>query len=285
MGVAEDEFDDVFGAEEVEENLEAEETEEQEEQEEAEEVAKTDPSLPKGYMTKEAWIEAGKNPEDWVSPEVFVETRKRIEETNRLRRELRAKEEEFNNRIKNLNALQQKQLSRQRQDLLDRRDEAIDTADKAEVKRLDKELKSLDEEAELIAEKEEASPQKPAEVVEWENDNPWCHNPDDPRLAVAQKAWQEAQADVIAGKRTIAGALRLVDKAVAAVDVDDKKPAKRTPTPMVDSSKTTASTRNDGPSISWKDLTRDELAIYDDLYQGMSKKDYLQAVADSRKGA
>jgi len=37
---------------------------------------------------------------------------------------------------------------------------------------------------------------------------------------------------------------------------------------------------------SWKSLTREEVAIYDEIYSdlGMTKKEYLQTVADSRKG-
>jgi hypothetical protein len=239
----------------------------------------------KGWMSKEAWIESGKVPEEWVSEDVFKERSLRIKETSRLKSEIKQKEADFDNRIKNLNTLQQAQLSRQREELLARRDEAIGVADKAEVKKIDGQLKELDKEADLVADKQQIEQQKPPEIVEWENDNPWINDESDPRGNVARETFQNA----IASGRTLAGALRIVDAKMRELAVDgeqDKEPAKKKPpVSMADSSSSTPS-KNNSHSLSWSSLNSIEQSIYDEIFapSGVSKKDYLQTVADERRG-
>ena len=57
-----------------------------------------DKPAPRGYMSKEAWVESGKDPDEWVSEEVFKERGERIKQTTKLQKE-------FDNQIKNLNLL------------------------------------------------------------------------------------------------------------------------------------------------------------------------------------
>jgi hypothetical protein len=162
-------------------------------------------------MSKEAWVAAGKPEDEWVSPEVFKERTQRIQSESRLKREIREREQEFESRLKNVNLLAQAQLERQRRELLSQRDDMIDVADKEGVKRIDKELVDLEKQQKLVAEEERPAIQKPPEVLEWESENQWCMDINDPRTPIAQQAFKEA---VQSGK-TIAGALRAADKAVA----------------------------------------------------------------------
>src|SRR5690606_21375034 len=137
------------------------------------------------HMSKEAWTAAGKDPGEWVSEDVFKERTLRIKNEQRLKRALAETKEDFDNRLKNLNMLSQAQLERQRQELLSRRDDAIDTADKATVKRLDKEIDAIDKEVALVTEKKPEQNTKPPEIAEWEEENPWIFDEDDPRVKVA----------------------------------------------------------------------------------------------------
>jgi hypothetical protein len=217
---------------------------------------------PRGYMSKDAWIEAGRDPEDWVSPEVFKERGERIK--------MKA---EYDNRFKNLSMYYQKQMELQRNDLLARRDEAIDTADKAAVKKIDKELKELDEIEQLNKVEDAPAIVKPPEVVEWEEENPWCNDPSDPRLALAQRVYKAA---VNSGK-TPATALRMVDKELAAKFIDTS----RKPAQIAEGSRQSSGKHDDGkPSMAT--LTSEERKIWEaGIFE--SKDDFLKAVQDDRK--
>lgn len=217
----------------------------------------------KGYISsKEDWVASGKDPDDWVSPEVFKERGERIK--------MKA---EYDNRFKNLSMYYQKQMEIQRNDLLARRDEAIDTADKAAVKRLDKELKELDEIEQLNKVEDAPAIVKPPEVVEWEEDNPWCHDIKDPRLALAQRVFKSA----IDQGKTPATALRMVDKEIAAKFIDKS----RKPAQIAEGSRAAPGRGDDGkPSMS--NLSAEEKKIWEaGIFD--SKDDFLKAVQDDRK--
>lgn len=238
--------------------------------------------VPSGYMTKDAWIAAGKDPDEWVSPEVFKERTQRIKETSRLKRELAERERDFEERLKNVNLLAKAQIQREIEKLQAVRDEAIDLSDRDAVKAADKRIKELDKEMALVDEKEVAQVKKPPEVIEWEEENPWINDNDDPRTPIAQKVFAEA---LSAGK-TMAYALRAAEKAVEKAVQDEPRDVRKKPAvSMSDSPRGTVS-KNDSPSISWSQLTRDEEEIYNSLLSSsMSKKDYLKAVSDDRRSS
>jgi hypothetical protein len=268
-------IEDVFSDVLPEETNEVEETE-----------SKQEEPKPSGYISsKEEWIAQGKDPEDWVSPEVFKERTQRIKETSRLKRELADTRADFDNRLKNNNLLAQAQLARQREELLSKRDDAIDIADRAAVKRFDKQIDDLDRESELAAEKPAIQQVKPPEVVEWEEENSWIDDITDPRTAIAQKAYVDA---VNAGK-TVAGALRAADKAILNIrqEVKTEEIRKKAPVSMADSSRSANVSRNDSPSLSWGQLTSEDKTMYHEFFEhtGMTQKDFLKTVADQRKGA
>lgn len=225
-----------------------------------------DDSAPRGYMSKEAWIAAGKDPDKYVSKEVYIERGERI----KMRQQL---EKDFDNRIKNLNLLHQAQIKTMREDLLAKRDEAIDTADKAAVKGYDKQLKELDDMEDLVKDQQQPSQvQKPPEVVEWEQENPWIFNADDPRVALANRIYTKA----IEEGKTVAGALRAVDKEIDQKFIDkSKKPAQ-----IAESSRPTGG--SDKQRITMSSLTAEEKKIWD---AGIftSEKSFLKAVEDDRK--
>lgn len=276
MSEAAEEFDfeDAF---EVDENLVADKPQDEEEKPVVEHDDKA--PAPKMHIDKDTWIAQGRDPAKWVSPELFAEQTKRINSENRLNQRLRQQERDFENRLKNVNTFQQSQIDRLRRELEGKRDDAIDIADKGEVKRLDKELKELDDMEELAKPVEAAPSNLPPEVAEWNAENQWltADHPLRPQL--------NAEYDrVIKSGKTIYSALKAVDTLAAQLLKQEPAQIKKQPRAIVDSPKGAVTKSQE--DTSWKSLTRQEVDIYNEVYAdlGMSKKDYLQAVADSRKG-
>jgi hypothetical protein len=223
----------------------------------------------KGYMDKDAWVAAGKDPEEWVSPEVFKERGIRIEETSKLRKQLSQIQQEADNRIANLNKLHRIQLENERNKLLVDRDNAIETADKAEVRRLDK---ALEENQELQKDLQDV-PQKPPAVAEWEAENPWIYDPEDPRTAPAIAAFTEAAK---AGK-TEAMCIIAAERAASKISVSAPV-VKRTPTSAADAPK--ARQVSGGKiQLTMKDISSEERQMRSFF---SSEAEFLKAVADSR---
>ncbi len=145
------------------------------------EVIKEEKTAPRGYMSKEAWIESGKPADEWVSEDVFKERGERIKQAARLQKE-------HDNEIKNLKLLHQINLKNQREELMARRDNLIEEADKDGVKAIDKQLAELDK-LDDIAKDTPVQQSKPSEVIAWEAANPWCNDPKDPRLGIANRTY------------------------------------------------------------------------------------------------
>lgn len=269
-------------AEEIEDafDLTEEEILEEEQQEEEEEEKEEEKPKPSGYMTKEAWIASGKDPDEWVTEDVFKERTLRIKNESRLKRELAEREKEFDNRIRNLNALTQSQIKRLEAQLQAQRDEAIEVGDKAAVKSLDRQIHEVQEEAKLLDEPKAVDQRDPA-IIEWEAENPWVNDLEDPRRPIAIEAFTKAQN---AGK-SLAMCLIAADKSVSGYEPERQE--KRKMPQMADSSKSTISSKSDSPTLTWSQLKNDEITLYEELFEpeGMSKKDFLKTVADQRRGA
>jgi hypothetical protein len=262
MSDVQENLDDVFedGAD-LTEEVEAEE-----ETKEVEEESSSD--LPRGYMTKEAWVASGKDPEDWVSPEGFKLRGEHIKQTQALKRD-------FDNQIKNLSLFHQIQLKNQREELLSKRDDAIDVADKAAVKAFDKQLKDLDD-IEKLNTPEPTATTKAPEILEWEQENDWSQDPNDPRLKIANKVFQEA----ISSGKTYATALRMVDKKISETFSSKQTNVRQ----IAEGSRTAGGKRDDVGTLSMKNLTREEQHAWDSgLYD--NEKDFLKTVALYRKEA
>lgn len=269
--MTEEELQEEFGLPVEEEEAEAEEVETEEaEQPEPEPEGDKPADLPKGYMTQEEWVAAGNDPDEWRSPEVFKERGYWLKKQREMK-------QEFENRIENLNTLQQAQLTMQRQELTRRRDEAIDMADKEAVRGFDKQIKTLDDQAALVA-KQPAQQQQveiPPVVQQWNQRNPWINDDKDPRTAYAQRLFAKSLNETGDYEQ----AVRTVDAAIA-THFGQKK--KATPAPVEDGK--TRSRGKDAPQITFNDLTAQEQKIWDSgLFA--NKSDFLKAVADDRKGA
>lgn len=239
----------------------------------APEIEKVQDETIKGFMSKEDWVASGKDVADWRDP---IEFRHRGEMI-KLRNEMTRERDE---QIKNLNLLHNIRLEREREDLLRLRDDAIDIADKAEVKRIDKQLESNYQQAALV--KDPVAVNKAPEIEEWEAENPWCLDPTDPRLELANRVCSAA----LSKGATLAKALREVDKAVAAKFVSPQKQS----TQMVEGSRTAGGKRDAGGVI-WAELSAEELDAWSTgMFNNPKDKDggkaaFLKTVANGRKGS
>ena len=265
--------------EEINEALKLEETEEESPEPE---IDHKEPA-PKLHISKDDWVKQGRDPELWVPPDVFKERTQRINETSKLKQEnqrLRAEREEDNRRLTNVAFLQQQQITRLRADLESRRDDAIDVGDRTAVKAFDRQLRDLDTEESLIKEPPKQQLNIPAEVQEWNEENEWL-TADHPLKPIANDVFAKA----IEQGKTIAGALRLVDKELAKHKDEpvQKKVASRS---IVDSPSRAAVSRSDSAGLRMSDCTREERDMFNEFYKpsGISEKEFLKSVSESRKG-
>lgn len=272
--------EDIREAFEIDEELEdqdlPDESEDEGDQEEAIEQQEAPKSgADKMFIDKETWVKQGRDPELWVSPEVFRERTERI----KLKSQLNQQQRDFERRLELNNRMHQVQLDRQRQELESRKENAILEADTKEVKRIDKELRDIDELEQSIKPVPVAQSNIPPEVIEWNAENQWL-TADHPLRGQINEAYSNA----IAEGKTIAGALRAVDR-LAAQLLKSEPAQKKQPRSIVDSPKGAAVVKSQS-NLSWDSLTSQEKSIYDELYAdaGVSKKEYLQSVADSKKG-
>ena len=270
----EQEFD--LEDEEINEALKQEESEEEVPEPESKEPA------PKMHISKDDWVASGRDPAKWVSPELFAETTRRINDTNRLKQEnarLRAEREEDVRRLTNVTFLQQQQITRLRTEKERELDDAMEVGDKAAARSLMKEIKDLDTEESLIKEAPQQQTNIPPEVQEWNEENEWL-TADHPLKPIANEIFSKAMSQ---GK-TIAGALRLVDKELA--KHKDEPVQKKTPTKSIVDSPRGAVGKSDGVTIRLEDCTREEKDMYNEFYKGTGAtlKEFLKDVSIARKG-
>jgi hypothetical protein len=270
-----DEFD--LEDEEVDEALEQEETEETPEPKHSEPAVKM-------HISKDEWIAQGRDPELWVPPEVFKERTQRINETSKLKQEnarLKAEREEDARRLTNVAFLQQQQITRLKADLEARRDDAIDVGDRTAVKAYDRQLRDLETEESLIKEQPKQQASIPPEVQEWNQENPWL-TPYHPLNGMVNDVFVKAMNE---GK-TIAGALRVVDRELAK-HKNEPEQQKKTPTKsMVDSPSRGSMSRSDSVGLRFEDCTREEKELFNEFYKpsGATLKEFLKDVSLARKG-
>ena len=244
------------------------------EQQEKPENTKSHPA-DKIYIDKETWIKQGRDPDKWISPEWFRDRTEKIQ----LKSMIAQQQKEFDRRLELNNRMHQVQLDRQRQDLESRKENAILEADSKEVKRIDKELRDIDALEQTIKPAPVEQTGIPPEVIEWNAENQWL-TADHPLRGQINETYSNA----IAEGKTIAGALRAVDKLAAQLLKSDPV-QKKQPRAIVDSPKGGAVVKSQS-NLSWESLSSQEKSIYDELYAdaGVSKKEYLQSVSDSKKG-
>ena len=221
---------------------------------------------------------SGRDPAKWVSPELFAETTRRINETSKLRQE----NQRIHARLTNVAFLQQQQISRLKADLESRRDDAIDVGDRTAVKSFDRQLRDLDTEESLIAEPKQVAQQSaiPAAVAEWNQRNEWL-TADHPLKPLANDIYTQAIDD----GETVKAALKLVDAELAKHRVNGEQ-RKISTKSMVDSPSRGSVSRSDSVGLRFEDCTREEKDMFNEFYKpsGATVKEFLKDLSLARKG-
>jgi len=249
------------------------------EPEEAKDESHVDESM-RGFMSKEDYVAKGGHPDDWRSPREFRERGELIRQKKELEQKVTAIERRTENEIKNLNMLHEIRLNAEREELLRMRDDAIDVGDRTAVKSFDRQLRDLETEESLTKEPVQQQSNIPPEVQEWNEENAWL-TADHPLKSVANDVFVKAMND---GK-TIAGALRLVDKELAK-HKDEPAQKKVATKSMVDSPSRGTVSRSDSVGLRFEDCTREEKDMYEQLWKpsGSTMKEFLKDVSLARKG-
>ena len=229
---------------------------------------KVEPEI-KGYMSKEAWIAAGKDPEEWRDPVEF-----------KWRGELIKQRKEFEDRLKNVNFINQQRLEMEIKKARADRKEAISIADHAAVDALDAQIDAMKDQQALLKQNDIVSaPDKDPFEAQWERENPWVLDPNDPRTPVAISVYGDALSRGIPKWKALEELTEFVDRKYG-------KPEKRS-TPMVEPSRTAAGKR-ESSGMAWSDLSPQDVKIFNEVWPktGDANKDkraFLKAIQDEKK--
>lgn len=249
------------------------------EQEQEQHQEQQQEETPKGHMSKEAWVEQGKDPEEWRSPEVFAERGKWINETKNLKTQIDSLKTDFSGQIQSLNQLHQIQMAQKILDLEAQRDSAIGEADTEQANVYQAQIDQTRKVQNATVTPAQQPGKDPA-ISTWEESNPWVMNPDDPKTVYANNRFANYQQQGL----TPDAALKLVDS-----DISKAFPnvnPNRNGAAMAEGSRGPGGKRAAGPNLSMTDLTREEQNIYRAMPNAWkSEADFLKAVSNDRKGA
>lgn len=257
---------DQLGGEQVEDKPEIEPEIEQEQTNPEVEKASHD-----GWKPKEDWVEAGNDPDDWVSAKKFNERGSMMGQIKSLKSQVESKQSEFEKRLESVNKLHEVQQKQLLTDLEAKRNNAIEEADVESVNKIQGQIDDL-----KTDEPEPDTSGKPTEMLEWEAKNEWISDVSSPKAGYAQMRW-----NVHVGQgKSVAEALAAIDEDVAKAFPPTNE--RRNNAPAQEGGKSRPGKRAE-VKLQWSDLTRDEERYYHpDAWK--TKEDYLQAVADVRKG-
>lgn len=248
----------------------------------------------RGWTTKQEWIDAGRNPDDWVNAKHFNEKGRLISQA----RKLETLERTFDSRIQNVKVLydaQLRTLKNENEQLMQRKKEAVTYGDYDAVQQIDRQLLdnainqvSVQQAAQTVV----ASPQGPsqeelAKEAAWERENQWI-NTQDPAAPEYGKAvftrnlYQQLLQQY--PNSTADERIAYVNQTLAQKFPQAPKTNPNRDKPAMTDTKT--STHATNGKLTWADLNGDEIKQWSQFGKDMFKtKDaFLQAVADSRRG-
>lgn len=146
--------------------------EETNEVQETEEVVQEDvqESSPEGYMSRDEWEAAGKNPDDWRSEKTFNDFKNITEANKRLHQQIDHLKTSHDESMQNLSHLHSVQLQRQQNELAKKYNEAVEDADVEEVNRINQEQWELyNQQQQLNSYAIQQQQQHEKEVTDWYN--------------------------------------------------------------------------------------------------------------------
>lgn len=102
--------------------------------------ATEEPVAPKGYMSRNEWEEAGKDPDDWRSKKTFEDFASIAEANKRLHQKIDHIEKTHQESMVNVQTYHNGQLQNQLKELDTKRMEAIELADTEQVKKIEQQM-------------------------------------------------------------------------------------------------------------------------------------------------
>lgn len=235
----------------------------------------------KGWVSRDEWVESGKDENDWVNFKHFNEKGELIAQA----RESRRMKEEFDQRISANNDMWKAQLELQKQDLIKQRDEAIDLADKDAVKELDSKIAAVDKQASTLEEPEEPEALAPGQPTpeDIQAENTYFSTLD----GRAKQAFAQQLATQFVGMGLSGQSL------VDAIDVEMKKEfpnvnPNRQKASMTDTKSRSTGNNSDKPAYSVDSLTAEDKRMLQALkntnpkYQKMKDSEILKIFNDSK---
>lgn len=227
-----------------------------------------------GWTNKDAWIEAGKEPDDWVSANRFNEKGDMLDQIKSLRDDVTSSKQDFEQRLDNQQKLADIQLAAQRKDLTAQRKDAIENADVDKVDEIQGQLDELSKAP--VATKPAASTSQQSED-DWNSSNPWILE-QTPKAAYAK---QEYSAALSRGQNS-SDAIKSMEAKVA-----EHFPAtnpRRDNAPAQESNRSKPGNKQTERKLQWSDLSRDEEKIYQHMPDAWANKaEFLATVVDTRK--
>lgn len=245
-----------------------------------------DEARSRGWTTKDEWVKAGKDPDQWINAKHFNEKGRLIAQARQLQ-ELKGN---FDKRLEAVATLYKGQISvlqNQNKQLQSARDEAISYGDVNKVKELDQQIMANAVEQLQIQQSQQqmtAAPQVDQAELEreaaWERNNQWisANDPTAPeygKAVYARQYYQQLLQQPMSVDERIATLERELATRFPKTNPNREKP------PVTDGK---TAERVSG-KLTMADLTPDEKQQWDSFGKQFFKdqKEFLQAVADSRK--
>lgn len=247
----------------------------------------------RGWTTKQEWIDAGRNPDDWVNAKHFNEKGRLISQA----RKLETLERTFDSRIQNVKVLydaQLRTLKNENEQLQQQKIQAIDYGDREAVQRIDKQLMdnaieqvNVQQAAQTVAVPQRPSQEELAKEAAWERENQWI-NTQDPAAPEYGKAvftrnlYQQLLQQY--PNSTADERIAYVNQTLAQKFPQAPKTNPNREKPAMTDTKTSSHATNG--KLTWADLNGDEIKQWNSFGKDMfkSKDAFLQAVSDSRRG-
>lgn len=218
------------------------------------------------------------DPDLWMSSKRFNQRANMMGEIKSLQNRVKVSERNFNARLEGQNKLSKIQLANTISQLEGQRNEAIELADTTKANNIQKQIDTTKDASREIEAPPVADNASDADLVkDWNSRNNWIMDRGTHKTLFARDKFDEYSS---AKDMSIEQILKAIDRDVSS-KFPDRNPERDT-APASEGSRSTPG-RKVSVKLSWDQLTADEVKCYlPDAWK--TKQDFLQAVADIRKG-
>ena len=220
-----------------------------------------------GWMNKEKWVEAGRDPNEHRSAERFIERGEFIGKQKELTKRMDSMQRDFDERTVAANQMHNQRIEMERAKLTSQRDGYVEDANIAGVQQTQQQIDALQP-------IETPQPTQDPVYARWTDENPWVNTEGAKstyafaQVAKYQSMGKSAEECISSMEQDIAREFPNVQPAPStAMAEGGSRPGVKQAT----------------GKITMNDLTADEKASYKS-YPWRSDKVFLQAVTDTRKG-